>query len=260
MAVTSQMTGRLTQICDRQSILRNLIGHRGQVISKLHNPKKYKNDCILLTTCYLARIPHVKLSLVLEVLSHGPLDGSNDDASASKHDVKPLQRFQCVEMEGVEVTTEPVMASFKMRVCSAGSGALSHGVINKHEALQKLYEARIRELHDTTQLPKLPPEQPSQQAESSVFSCSVWIAHLACNSDASETYSFQNFFQLSEAHSNRNRACSATKSVPSRKPVTAQASVLVGGGSAFCPQQTEPSLDHRVRFSSCSRGKRSLFS
>jgi len=37
-----------------------------------------------------------------------------------------------------------------------------------------------------------------------------------------------------------------------KKPDTARAWVLVGEASAHCLPQTEPSLDHRVRFTSCS--------
>jgi len=185
----------------------------------------------------------------------------------------------------VEVTTEPVMAC-KIRVCLAGIGGFSHCVMKKCD-LQKLHEAFIQDFPETTHLLKLPPNQPSQQAESSAFPFSVWIVSylgcLVCNRDALETHSFQNFFQLSDAHNDRisalrllraNRACSATKTAPARKPGIAQASVLVGEASAFCPPQTEPSLDHTVRFTSCScssskvctrgfvegRGKQSLFS
>jgi len=56
---------------------------------------------------------------VLDILSLRSLDAANDDASASKLDVKPSRGFQCVEMEEVEVITEPVMASFKIRVVAS---------------------------------------------------------------------------------------------------------------------------------------------
>jgi len=42
-------------------------------------------------------------------------------------------------------------------------------IMKKRGDLQKLYEEFIRKLVETTQLLKLPPEQPSQQAESSAF-------------------------------------------------------------------------------------------
>jgi len=108
MAVTSQMTSRLTQICDRQSVLHNVIGHGVQVISKLPGPNKYEN----------------------------------------------------MEMEDVEVTTEPVMASFKIRVCPAGR-SFSY----------QLHEVLIGEFLETAQLPKLAPEQPSKPQEMAFDPC-----------------------------------------------------------------------------------------
>jgi len=68
MAFTSQMMSRLTQICDRQFVLRNLIGHRVQVFSKLPDPNKHKNTCFPRAACCLARAFHLQLSRVLGVL------------------------------------------------------------------------------------------------------------------------------------------------------------------------------------------------
>jgi len=168
--------------------------------------------------------------------------------------VKPSRGFPRIELEEVEVTMEPVMVYFKIRVCPAGSGGVSHHVMKKYADLQNLNKALIRELPETTQLPKLPPEQSPQQAESSAFRAWIgsYLACLACNRDALDTYSFQNFFQLSDDYNDRisalrvlraNRARSATDSAPVRKPGTAQESVPAGEAAASRPPQTEPSLD-----------------
>jgi len=128
---------------------------------------------------------------------------------SSKRDVKPSRGFQRIEMEEVEVTAELVMA-----YCNR--------IMRKPGDLQKLHEALIRELPETTQLPKLPPEQPSQQAESSAFPFSVWIgsylACLACNRDALERYSFQNFFQLADAHNDRISALRLSRQTELAQP------------------------------------------
>jgi len=106
MAVTSRKTSRLKQICNQQSFLRNLVGYRLQVISKLAGPEQYKNKFFLLATRCIARISQVGLCWGEDVLSPQSLDAANDDASASKRDVKPSQGFQRIEMEEVEVSME----------------------------------------------------------------------------------------------------------------------------------------------------------
>jgi len=60
------------------------------------------------------------------------------------------------------------MASCKIRVCPAGSGGFSHRVM-KCGDLQKLHESFIRELPETTQLLKLPPEHSSSKLNPQLF-------------------------------------------------------------------------------------------
>lgn len=183
-----------------------------------------------------------------------PRDAGNVTASALKRDVKPTRGCPRIDLEEVEVTMDPVMVYFKIRVCPAGSNGASHHVMKKYGDLQNLHEALTRELPETTQLPKLPPEQSPQQAESSAFRACIssYLARLACNRDALESYSFQNFFQLSDDYNDRisalktlqlNRVRSATDGGYSKSPSAAQASVPVGEAAASRPPQTDPSLD-----------------
>lgn len=109
--------------------------------------------------------------------------------------------FPRIELEDVEVTTVPVMVYFKIRVCpfSKGSG---HHVMKTYVDLQNLNDALSRELPETTQLPKLPPQQSPKQLLGPAFRAWIgsYLACLACSRDALATYSFQNFFQLSEEY------------------------------------------------------------
>lgn len=102
----------------------------------------------------------------------------------------------------VELTPVPPMAFFRISVHPAGPrGPATHHVMKRYTDLQDFHNAISRELR-AEQLPRLPAQRPEREYESPAFWTELggYLARLADNPDAVETYSFKNFFQLSEEY------------------------------------------------------------
>jgi len=113
-----------------------------------------------------------------------------------------LQSLPMVELEDVELTSVPVMVYFKIRVRPMSRACPPHHVMKTFRDLQDLDEALSRELPRAEQPPKLPSGRTQKELTEATFCARLgaYISGLARSPTAVETYSFKNFFQLSDEY------------------------------------------------------------
>jgi len=108
-----------------------------------------------------------------------------------------------LEIVDVELTPVPPMAFFKIGVRPAASAPPTHHVMKQHTDLEDLHNALIRELRKRRgNLPSLPLSRVPEELASPAFCQEIgeYLSKLALCRDAVDTYSFRNFFQLSEEY------------------------------------------------------------
>lgn len=107
-----------------------------------------------------------------------------------------------IELQDVELTTVPLMVYFRILVRPASEKGPGHHVMKTFRDLQDLDEALSRELPGAGQLPRLPPPRPQTELSEAAFCARLggYLTCLACSPVAVETYSFKNFFQLSDEY------------------------------------------------------------
>lgn len=106
-----------------------------------------------------------------------------------------------IELEDVEMTSVPLMVYFKILVRPPAQKAHAHHVMKTFRDLQDLDEALSRELGGGL-LPKLPQGRTPKELTETSFCARLgaYLASLAASPFAVETYSFKNFFQLSDEY------------------------------------------------------------
>jgi len=106
-----------------------------------------------------------------------------------------------IELEDVEMTTAPLMVYFRILVRPHGNDAPAHHVMKTCEDLEDLDEALSRELGGG-QLQRLPKGRTQKELTETAFCARLgaYLASLSSSLAAVETYSFKNFFQLSDEY------------------------------------------------------------
>jgi len=106
-----------------------------------------------------------------------------------------------IELEDVELTSVPLMVYFKLLVRPVNGKGPAHHVMKTFRDLQDLDEALSRELPGSG-LPRLPTGRTQKELTESAFCARLgaYLASLASSAAAPETYSFKNFFQLSDEY------------------------------------------------------------
>eukprot|EP00927_Polykrikos_kofoidii_P040765 TRINITY_DN34791_c0_g1_i1.p1 TRINITY_DN34791_c0_g1~~TRINITY_DN34791_c0_g1_i1.p1 ORF type:complete len:433 (-),score=62.21 TRINITY_DN34791_c0_g1_i1:77-1339(-) len=131
----------------------------------------------------------------------------------------------------VELTPVPLTAFFKISVCPAGSTTPTHNIMKRYTDLNNFQNAVMRELGRCEGFPSLPLERSREDEFASPAFCSElkdYLCRLAACSQAVGTYSFRNFFQMTDVYQ-RPRSASASPSPTSSSLPGGADDVICGG-------------------------------
>jgi len=114
----------------------------------------------------------------------------------------PVTASTCVlELLDVELTTLPLMVFFRIGVRAARNGE-QHHVNKRYSDLADFHHALERELVSAWLLPQFPAQLPEKELSTPGFRAQMqaYLARLGRCPEALDTYSFKNFFQMSDEY------------------------------------------------------------
>lgn len=109
-----------------------------------------------------------------------------------------------IEVDGIEVTAQPPMLFYRLIMCPPGSSTATHHLMKRFLDFQDFHGALQRELSGRPDLrvPPLPVARSESDTMSVEFQASLnaYLIVLTRNPVVVETYTFRNFFQLTEEY------------------------------------------------------------